>query len=186
MRPAETEDDMDAQDLFEILVREHAGMLTVYLRSAVRDPAAVDDLFQETMIVAWRTLDRFDRRRPFGPWLRGIAGKLVLAHRRKSAAAMLVCDEQTLEHLDRRMTALQRAPGDCLDEKLEGLRQCVEALPDRYREAVKLRYRDELSASAVAQRLSLSLEAVKKQLQRGRSRLLECLERKLACLEGAS
>jgi RNA polymerase sigma-70 factor (ECF subfamily) len=48
------------------------------------------------MLAACQTIDRFDRSRPFGPWLRGIAGKLVLAHRRKSATAILVCNETML------------------------------------------------------------------------------------------
>ena len=48
-------------------------MLTVFLRSRVNDEAAVDDLFQETMLVAWKRLDECDLSRPFGPWLRGIA-----------------------------------------------------------------------------------------------------------------
>lgn len=174
---------MHARDLFEILVREHADMLTVYLRSVVRDPAAVDDLFQETMIVAWKTLDRFDKSRPFGPWLRGIAAKLVLAHRRKTSGGMVLCDEETLAHLDQRLTSLARQPGDNLDEKLEGLRGCLAGLPEPYRRAIELRYREELPAATVAERLELTLEALKKQLQRGRARLLECLQRKLAQAE---
>jgi RNA polymerase sigma factor (sigma-70 family) len=76
---------MDDRDIFTILVRENTDMLTAYLRSVVRDPATVDDLFQETMLTAWRKLDEFDRRRPFGAWLRGIAARLVLAERRKRA-----------------------------------------------------------------------------------------------------
>jgi len=47
-------------------------MLTVFLRSRVNDEAAVDDLFQETMLVAWKRLDDCDLSRPFGPWLRGL------------------------------------------------------------------------------------------------------------------
>ena len=43
---------MEPKDLYEILVREHAEILSVYLRGAVRDPALADDLFQETLIVA--------------------------------------------------------------------------------------------------------------------------------------
>ena len=54
---------------FEILARENSRMLTVYLRSLVDDEAAVDDLFQETMVVAWRRLDECDLSLPFGPWL---------------------------------------------------------------------------------------------------------------------
>lgn len=42
-------------------------MVLAMLRSMVYDKNAVDDLFQETMITAWRTLDRYDEERPFGP-----------------------------------------------------------------------------------------------------------------------
>ena len=170
---------MNSHELFEILVREHADMLTVYLRCAVRDPAAVDDLFQETMLTAWKTLDRFDRTRPFGPWLRGIAAKLVLAHHRKAARQFAICDADFLAHLESRHAALSRATGDTLDEKLDVLRQCLSRLPERYRLPVELRYHVGLQGDALADRLEISVEALKKRLQRGRARLLECLTRKL-------
>ena len=73
----------DARKLFETLVREHADMLTVYLRASLGNSPDVDDVFQETMIVAWKRLDDFDHTRPFAPWLRGIARNLVLAQRRR-------------------------------------------------------------------------------------------------------
>lgn len=75
--------DQRERKAFEILVRENARMLTTYLRSLVHDEAAVDDLFQETMVVAWRRLDECDLSRPFSPWLRGIASRFVMAHYRK-------------------------------------------------------------------------------------------------------
>lgn len=176
---------MEADQFFEILVREHADMLMVYLRSIVRDATTVDDLFQETMLTAWRTIDRFDRARPFGPWLRGIAGKLVLASRREAVAHPALCDEQTLEQLDHRMTQLQRLPGDTLDEKLDALRDCLCNLPELYRQAIELRYQEQLKPQTITARLQLNAEAVKKRLQRARMMLLECLTGKLAMI-GAS
>jgi RNA polymerase sigma-70 factor len=174
---------MTPKELFEILVREHADMLTVYLRCAVRDAAQTDDLFQETMMTAWRNLDKFDRSRPFGPWLRGIAAKLILAQHRRDARRPLLCDEVVLAHLEARHVALAQTPGDTLDEKLEILRDCLAHLPELYRHAVELRYREGLRGPRLAERLEISLEAVKKRLQRARARLLACLERKLAPLE---
>ena len=50
----------EARKLSEALVREHADMLTLYLRAALGDVPDVDDLFHETMIVAWRRLDELD------------------------------------------------------------------------------------------------------------------------------
>ncbi len=174
---------MEPQHLFEILMRDHADTLTVYLRSVVRDSSLVDDLFQETMLVAWRNLDVFDRTRPFGPWLRGIAAKLILAQRRKSARDVLFFDEATLEHMNQRLHRIHRQPGDTLDERLDLLRRCIEALPDAYRETVELRYRHDLNLAGLAERLSLAAETVKKRLQRARARLLECVQRKLAAAE---
>lgn len=171
---------MTPKDMFEILVREHAETLTLFLRSMVRDPALVDDLFQETMLVAWKNLDRFDRGRPFGPWLRGIARKLVLAHRRRGARGIVICEAEVLERLDNQFEAFGRQAGDTLDEKLEGLRACLEALPEPYREAVRLRYQEGYRGGHLADRLEITLENVKKRLQRGRGKLLECLRRKLA------
>jgi RNA polymerase sigma-70 factor (ECF subfamily) len=174
---------MDARTVFEILVRDNADMLTAYLRSVVRDPATVDDLFQETMLTAWRKLDEFDRSRPFGAWLRGIAARLVLAERRKRAAGLIFCDEATLQALDQGMERVGLQKGDTLDEKLECLRNCLELLPEPYREAVRLRYREGLSPAGLAERLQISWNAQKKRLQRARALLLECLQRRLS-LEG--
>lgn len=171
---------LTSKDLFEILVNEHADMLSVYLRCAVRDAALVDDLFQETLLTAWKILPRFDRTRPFGPWLRGIAAKLVLAQRRKQARGFLFFDEQVLEHLESRHAALARLPGDALDDKLDSLRDCLNKLPAPYRQAVELKYHKEIPSDRLAEQLSISAEALKKRLQRGRAKLLACLERKLS------
>lgn len=178
---------MDAKVLFEILMREQTDMLLVYLRSVVRDPAAVDDLYQETMIVAWRNLERFDRARPFGPWLRGIAGKLVLAYRRKSAAAMFVCDQKVLEVIDAQLGVIANQTGDTLDEKVALLRACVASLPEHYRSVIHERYQqdDAIPTQSLAEKLSLTLETFKKRLQRARAMLLECMERKLPSVETA-
>lgn len=176
---------MDAHELFEILVREHADMLTTYLQCVVRNPQAVDDLFQETMLTAWRRLDDFDRSRPFGPWLRGIAARLVLAYRRQAARDLRLCDAAVLERIDFQMERLAAQPGDTWDDRLRCLRDCLSALPEPYAEVVRLRYREDLAVPQMAERLATNVETLKKRLQRARARLLECLERKLA-IEGIS
>ena len=63
------------KQVFEVLMRENADMLLAFLRASVRDKHAAEDIFQETMIVAWRRMDSFDRERSFAKWLRGIAKK---------------------------------------------------------------------------------------------------------------
>lgn len=172
--------------MFEILVREHADMLSVYLRAVVRDASAVDDLFQETVLTAWRRLDDYDRSRPFGPWLRGIAHNLVLAHARKRRRESTCGNEVVLARLDERLSEITNLPGDHFDEKIATLRECLEALPTPYADAIRMRYLNESSASHVAGQLKISREALKKRLQRGRAQLLECLHRKAVLSEVAT
>src|ERR687883_611233 len=56
----------------EALFREHwpRAYRAAYL--VVHDAAAAEDIAQEAFLAAVRALDRFDRRRPFGPWLHRI------------------------------------------------------------------------------------------------------------------
>ena len=56
----------------EALFRHHwpRAYRAAYL--VVHDSAAAEDIAQEAFLAAVRTLDRFDRRRPFGPWLHRI------------------------------------------------------------------------------------------------------------------
>ncbi len=169
---------IEADAVFEILVRENAAMLATYLRAAVRDPGAVDDLFQESMLVAWRKLDKFDRTRPFGPWIRGIAARLVMAHYRNAPRHGLLCDEDFLAYLDQQVQHIAERPGDTWDEKVSALAECIKALPEHYGQPIRLRYMDEKPAARVADHLGVSLETIRKRLQRARARLLDCLQRK--------
>ena len=60
------------EEALEELFRRHwrAAHRAAYL--VVHDEAAAEDIAQEAFIAAIRALDRFDRRRPFGPWLHRI------------------------------------------------------------------------------------------------------------------
>ena len=170
---------MDSHELFEILMREQADMLTSYLRCVLRDETAVDDVFQETMLVAWRRLSDFDRSKPFGPWLRGIAGRMVMAHRRDAAKSPLLLNETVLGRLDEVMTQIQQQTGDTFGEQITALRECIKELPEAAQAAIKLRYEQDCSPPQIAEQLSISVEATKKRMQRSRSKLLACIQRKM-------
>lgn len=165
-------------ELFEILVRENADSLTAFLRASLYDEAAADDLFQETMLIAWRKIGQYDRARPFGAWLRGIARRLVLAFYRRAGREVGVAQERVLDHLADRMSQVDSRPGDTLEEKVAALRDCLERLDPMYREPVDLHYRQRRTTEWIAGQMATTKEAVQKRLQRARVRLAECLERK--------
>ncbi|MCK5944065.1 MAG: sigma-70 family RNA polymerase sigma factor [Planctomycetes bacterium] len=171
---------MDSRDLFEILTREHLDSVRAFLMSSLRDPVAVEDLAQETFLTAWKILDRYDRQLPFGPWVRGIAAKLVLNHRRRLGRNKVhYCDDELLGRIDERFDAFQQLTGDTFDEKLDALRGCLERLTGAQRDSIRLHYEHGLHCKEIAERLGVGFEAVKKHLQRGRAQLHRCLSAKL-------
>lgn len=171
---------MDALELFEVLVRENGGMLTAYLRTTSIPNSVVDDIWQDTMLTAWRRWEDYDRAKPFGAWLRGIASKNVLAWYRKHKKDHIACDQATLEYFSDQFGRVHNLAGDTFDEKLQALRNCIEALPEGYRESIRLRYEENLPPSAMAEKLARKSETVKKQLQRAKSLLFDCIGRKLS------
>ncbi len=166
----------DGQAVFEILVREHADMLTAYLRSSLDNTADIDDLFQETMVVAWRRLDDYDRSKPFGPWLRGIAKNLVLAHYRRRSSAPRWCTPEVLDAIDKRFEGVATGAGDTFRERVEALLECVQRLSDALRQVIELTYGRSMSYREVAAAIGEHADAVRKRAQRARRQLYECLQ----------
>src|SRR2546427_11365587 len=79
----------------EALFRHHwpRAYRAAYL--VVHDAGAAEDIAQESFLAAVRNFERFDRRRPFGPWLhrivvnRAIDWTRARALRRESAGAAI-------------------------------------------------------------------------------------------------
>lgn len=171
---------MDSRDLFEILTREHIDSVRAFLLGSLRDTVAAEDVLQETFLVAWRILDRYDRKLPFGPWVRGIAAKLVLNWRRKLGRSRVhFCDDEVLGRIDQGFREFAQLKGDTFDEKLDALRECLQHLTGPQRESIRLHYEHGMHCKEIADRLGIGFEAVKKHLQRGRAQLQRCLQSKL-------
>src|SRR3954447_22274917 len=77
----------------------------------VRDEHAAEDIAQEGFLAAIRALERFDRSRPFGPWLRTIVARRAIDTARARALRREV-GEAPLDHLP------DRRPGAGLDDAL--------------------------------------------------------------------
>jgi len=73
-----------ASDL-EALFRAHWSRAHRAAYLVVHDSALAEDIAQEAFLAAIRNLDRFDRRRPFGPWLhRIVVNRAIDAARARS------------------------------------------------------------------------------------------------------
>ncbi len=168
-----------AKDLFEILIRENGDALLASIR-AHAGPQFADDIFQDTVLVAWRRLSDYDRTRPFGPWLRGIARMIALEYGARSARVRLT-EPALLDAMERELRAFERSHIDepegamSFRERLAALDECLSRLPALYADTVQSVYRDSHTLAQIALSHGETTEAIKKRLQRARALLEACL-----------
>ena len=170
-----------AKNAFEAMVRQSADMLRAFLLCLVKDSDLADELFQETFVKAWKKLDTYDSERPFGAWVRGIAGTLALARRRHIASSkMLYFDQETLALLEVQFSKVSKTRGDKWEDKVEALRGCTEALPKPALDLISMRYQRGYNIREIADRIDAGEGVVKKRLQGSRKLLSNCVQSKLA------
>src|SRR4051812_6324352 len=82
-----------SEEGMEALFRAHWSPAHRAAFLIVDDAAAAEDIAQEAFLAALRALDRFDRRRPFGPWLHRIVVNRAIDWSRARALRREVADE---------------------------------------------------------------------------------------------
>jgi len=146
----------------EALFREHWSRAYRAAYLIVHDSAAAEDIAQEAFLAAVRALDRFDRRRPFGPWLHRIAVNRAIDWAR---AAKLRAEAEQHD-----VPAPERAEPD------ERMLPALAALDPDHRAVIVLRYLFEYTPGEIAELLDLPRGTVNSRLRRGLDKLKERLE----------
>lgn len=131
----------------------------------VGDAAAAEDIAQESFLAAIRALDRFDRRRPFGPWLHRIAVNRAIDFARARGLRRENAMPET-------PAASAPDPDAISDELLRGLAE----LSPEHRAVVVLRYLLEYTPGEIGEILGLARGTVNSRLRRGLDRLRPAIE----------
>jgi len=104
-------------DAVEALVRRHWDGAHRAAFLIVHDAGAAEDIAQEAMLAAVRSIDRFDRRRPFKPWLHRIVVNRSLdwlrARARRLIDLWLATDSEGNEHALARRMGIQEIIWNC-------------------------------------------------------------------------
>lgn len=161
------------------LVQEHQAGVWRYLRFLGAERTEADDLAQETFLAfAQAQFVERDPRQTAG-YLRTVARNRLLALRRRQHRQVSTVELEAADSV----WAAAAGPDGSLSGYLDALRDCVEQLEDRPREAIDLHYRNGASREAIAEKLDMKPDGVKTLLRRTRELLRECVERKINSAE---
>ncbi len=156
-----------SRDDLEALFRSHWKLAHRAAYLVVGDAAAAEDIAQEAFVAAIRALDRFDRRRPFAPWLHRIVVNRAIDWARARGLRAEVGDGP--------LEAVPAAPASPGDAYSQPLADALRALAPEQRAVIVLRYLLEYTPGEIAELLELPRGTVNSRLRRGLDQLAERL-----------
>ena len=148
----------DEAALEQLMARFQAPLYAFLSR---RVGSAADDLFQETWIRVVRAADRFDPKRRFSTWMFQIANNLCRDRWRRLDARRRAHEGYRSER-DATDEAPSVAPRDRALERTMDRR--LDALPDRLREVLILRYYHDFSEREIAEAVGVPTGTVKSRM----------------------
>ncbi len=152
------------------------------LRGVPADEA--EDISQQTLLEAWRTLGRLRDPSRFDAWLDAICRHLCLRYQRTQRStrnAMPLSALAETEEAEQSLTDIAGSDNFDLDDALDRedrerlLAQALDHLPPATRAAVEACYLADLPSGEAALRLGLSINALEVRLHRARQQLRELL-----------
>ena len=154
--------------------------LIAYARSLLGNYAAADDLVQEAMLVVVKKFDQFAEGTSMLAWCRSIVRIEVLRAKQGHQRERTLTDRLLDDAIDSAFDDFQTARRDAEAESWrEALRGCLRRVPERGRGVLKVRFADELSYQQIAERLEMTIEAVRKSLFRHKKQVRMCVETSL-------
>ena len=156
-------------DAFGKLILVYQDRVRAFLAARLRDHHLIEDLCQETFIVAFKRIDSYRIEASFAAWLRSIAHNLLRNEWRRKR-------EQQMDLQDQIVAEAQDAATVDLEDHIGHLRACMDALPERSRVLIAARYADGKSIAALCNDFSVKHSAMTMNLHRIRHQIKQCME----------
>ena len=159
-------------------VSAYAQKIYNLARRMLASDADAEDVTQEVLLTAIRKLPMFRGESSLGTWLYRITVNAVLnfrrkqAHRQEHSVGEPFCD---LDQPGRVRAALTPESELVGRETKQLIERAIATLPEKYRRVYVLADVEELPNAEIAERLNLSLPAVKSQLHRARAMMRTAL-----------
>lgn len=154
-------------EAFGKLVENYQRRVYTVIYRFVRNHTEADDLAQEAFIRAFKAIERFDLRYPFGPWMYRIAINLTLNHLKKRRLKMVNTDIERISSGNNPVSAWEQ------DETRRKVHKAIARLPIKLRQVLVLRVYEDWPYAQIAEVLSLPIGTVMSRLSRAREALKE-------------
>ena len=148
--------------------------LRPFIASRIEIATAVDDVLQDVFLKIQRGLATLRDSQRFGAWVYQVTRNAIADHQRTTARHP-VTNKARSEKTDDELTQLEERN---TERELAGACAAafVRMLPSPYREALTLVEVEGLAQTAAADKLGISVTAMKSRVQRGRKKLRAALE----------
>ncbi len=162
-------------DAFAELVREYRPQLLGHARRKLGCPEAAEDAVQEALVRALRAMPRFNGNYLVGPWLHRILSNVCSDEGNRKRR-----EGEKTERFASNDRALN--PPSTIEDELgldiddSELADAVDNLSEQYREALMLRFVEELSYEEVAAKAGVSEENARARVSRARSAVRAALK----------
>ena len=162
-------------EVFEAIVAEHQAELIRHARRRTHDTGTAEDLVQEAFIRAYRAFDRINDDSRVRPWLHQILANVCVddAYRRRR-------DNDKTERLSGDTTmalvepSIEQQLGLHIDDT--GLEQALADLPDTHRQALIMRFVDELDYDEIALTTGVSEPNARARVSRARNAMRRAIQ----------
>lgn len=160
----------------EALVQRHHASLLAHLARLTGDAHLAEDLTQETFVRLVRDAHSYRYPRPFKPWFYAIARNLARNHWQSAYHRHVAVDIAAASAED--VPAVEPDPAEWLErlERRQGLQAALAGLSFEQREALSLRFGQELSVEETAAVLGVPTGTVKSRVFTALRRLRDRLE----------
>ena len=164
---------------FCLLVEPHQARLLRQAVALAGELTAAEDLVSETLVEAWKSLPRYDGTCRLSTWLYAILlhrhRKLIRRSRSRPVSSAVfpspVALELRTQHENLASPELSPAEAAVEAETLARLNACIERLPDKHRNVIRLRFFEDATLSDMAMVLGCSVGTVKSRLHHALERL---------------
>ena len=171
----------DVEAFYE-MVRPYERAVFLAALSLVKNDADAEEVAQEAILKAFKSLSRFRQEAKFSTWLIQISineAKMKLRKDRRHLYESMEAGQQNDEgdYIPKDFADWREIPSEALEqsELRKALTKALDSLPEKYRTVLILRDVQYLSVKETAEALGLSEANVKTRLSRARLQMRDCL-----------